>query len=288
MDVILTILVSAALLASVEAMPTVRNLEFFTGEDGVGVMDWTYALVAHIALMMAIDPEHFNAAAHQVLFGIAHLRGTAQDWAMGRMAAGIPWADLQQFVTALREDFLGAVVVQNSRTQLRRLKQAQFHDLGKYVEAFRKLLRKIPNMADVEARDVFVEGLYSNYFAEVDRAHPQTLEQAISEAQQAELRFQRTREHSRAAQSRVGRGGGWVEPENQPEPMELGAVEAELSAMSMRDKCWLCYKPGHYHEDCPNTNQVYCQLCFGQGHEALKCHAYTVQPAVKGRKSKGK
>jgi hypothetical protein len=99
MHTILTILVIGALLACVNAMPTVRNLELFTGEDGVGVMDWTYSLMAHIAYMMATDPEHFNAAANQVLFAVAHLRGTAQDWAMGLMGAGIPWVNVKAGVT---------------------------------------------------------------------------------------------------------------------------------------------------------------------------------------------
>lgn len=137
MHTILTILVIGALLACVNAMPTVRNLELFTGEDGVGVMDWTYSLMAHIAYMMATDPEHFNAAANQVLFAVAHLRGTAQDWAMGLMGAGMPWVNVQQFVTAIREAFLGEAVVQNSRAQLRRTKHFQFTTLDKYIEALK-------------------------------------------------------------------------------------------------------------------------------------------------------
>lgn len=258
----------------------------------MGVMDWTYSLMAHIAYMMATDPEHFNAAANQVLFAVAHLRGTAQDWAMGLMGAGMPWVNVQQFVAAIREAFLGEAVVQTSRAQLRRTKHYQFPTLDKYIEAFRKLLRKIPDMAGVEARDLFMEGLNNNHYAEVDRVHPQTLEAAIAEAQQAELRFQRARAHADpptapapAPTAPIGRQ--WFN--DQAVPMELGAVAAaKLAALSMGDKCWLCYKPGHFHEDCPNVNQVFCQLCFGRGHEALKCHAYTVQPAIRGRRSKGK
>lgn len=291
MTMILTILVLGALLACADAMPTVRNLEFFTGEDGMGVMDWTYALVAHIAMMVAMDPEHFNAAATQVLFAIAHLRGAAQDWAMGLMGAGVPWANLQQFVAAVRAAYLGDAVVETSRALLRRTKHCQFLTLEKYIETFRKLVRRIPNMADVEARDLFMEGLNNDHYAEVDRVHPQTLEAAIAEAQQAELRFQRARAHADTATAPAPAPSapfGRAIFNDQAVPMELGAIAAGLAALSARDKCWLCYKPGHFHEECPNVNQVFCQLCFGQGHEAQKCRAYTVQPAVKGRKYKGK
>jgi hypothetical protein len=238
-------------------------------------MDWTQALLSHIALMIIIDPDHFNQAMTQIMYAVSRLRGTAADWAAGQMPGMVPpWPTVPDFVTGLRNAFLGESAVDKARQEIYHLQQASFPSLAEYIKAFRRLLRQIPNMGDVDARDLFIKQLNNAFYAEVIRARPQTLEAAIAAAHAADVTFRRLQGHADAPPAATSSTAGYGHNNDQAAPMELGAIAAQLSAMIGRDKCWLCYKPGHYHGDCPNLSQVHCRLCFAAGHEAHKCRAF--------------
>jgi hypothetical protein len=143
-----------------------------------------------------------------VRFAGGFMRGAARDWHTTLAPQPADWASL---VLALRARFQPVNSAENARAKLLALSQGK-QSVNDYIDAFRRLLVRVPTMSDDDRFHQFRRGLRPAIALQIDMQGITTLDAAITRAAQIGGRL----ENAQAASSGSNSGSA---------PMELDNIE---------------------------------------------------------------
>lgn len=125
--------------------------------------------------------QWYNLAAAEVnRFAAGFMRGAARDWLNTLALQPADWAAL---VAALRARFQPVNSAENARTKLLALMQGK-QSVNDYIDAFRRLLVRVPTMSDDDRFHQFRRGLRPAIALQIDMQGITTLDAAITRAAQ--------------------------------------------------------------------------------------------------------
>jgi hypothetical protein len=119
-------------------------------------------------------------AAEITRFAAGFMRGPARDWFNSLAPQPTDWAAL---TLALRSRFQPVNSAENARTKLLALTQGK-QSVNDYIDAFRRLLVRVPTMGDDDRFHLFRRGLRSAIALQIDMQGITTLDAAITRAAQ--------------------------------------------------------------------------------------------------------
>jgi hypothetical protein len=244
------------------------NLPPFHGKAGENVSTWIFQV-----------GEIFDARGILHARRLHYIAGCLKDAALhwyqnqcARTTPNAPYADLQAFITAIKDAFQPPHFQQVLRRQLKALKQAK--DVQEYVFNFRNLIGQIEGMGKLDQVSHFIDGLKHATQVEVNYRAPEAIKDAIKIAVTYDTarfglgRVQPTSSYSNSATSRPSYpnrdNGGY-------RPIELDAVERtgpgarrlpgrltpeQRDNLRREGRCFYCRETGHVANVCPaKTNR---------------------------------
>ena len=150
-------------------------------------------------------------AAEVTRFAGGFMRGAARDWLTTLAPQPADWAAL---VLALRARFQPVNSAENARTKLLALSQGK-QSVNDYIDAFRRLLVRVPTMGDDDRFHLFRRGLRPAIALQIDMQGITTLDAAIMRAAQIGGRLEGAAASSSSSSSSSGSNA----------PMELDNIE---------------------------------------------------------------
>lgn len=152
-------------------------------------------------------------AAEVARFAAGFMRGAARDWHVTLAPQPADWPSL---VLALRARFQPVNSAESARTKLLALVQGK-QSVNDYIDAFRRLLVRVPTMSDDDRFHQFRRGLRPAIALQIDMQGITTLDAAITRAAQIGGRLEGAQAASSSSGSGSSSGAG--------APMELDNIE---------------------------------------------------------------
>jgi hypothetical protein len=155
----------------------------YNGTTAVNAETWLFQMEQYLKAAGVDDDQQRIAVA------VSYLRELASQWWINRAEIRRDAPQLwTTFKAAVRERFQPVSASRTARAALRSLQQGN-ESVAEYQAQFYKLIQLINDMNEADQIEHFLLGLRSSIAAEVDRCNPQTLQQAMIEAQKTETRF---------------------------------------------------------------------------------------------------
>ncbi|CAI5711096.1 unnamed protein product [Peronospora effusa] len=204
----------------------------------------------------AIEACRIDDDAMKVKFAMSNLAGRAKAWALGlKLHDPYVFPTYDVFKARLKHTFEPPRAEFRARAELLDLKQGK-RDIHAYAQHVRYLVSCIVlNPIDEHTQvTVFIKGLTDGPVkTHLFRLELESLDQAISAAEQEDFSLQQAHVHSGSYRPpRRQEGGG-------PEPMDLSYVESERPrspGYKRLQKCNRCQKLGHYAYECSAPRPV--------------------------------
>ena len=257
--------------------------DMFDGRSLKSIDQWLFVMEQYFTITSTGNDLWVNICS-------SYLRGSAATWwrkfyqDAEKNKQEITWTS---FKTSLLQRFKPIEAPKTARTALDSLKQTR--SVSEYCDVFLRLIQLIDDMSSAEQLHCFIRGLRANVGREVDMFQPKTLEDAMSIATRADLRFKTFSTPSRDFSS-FNRSSGErrnfnhaLSSQSSAVPMELGVMEDVLSSMenaevnaafapgnqrrmtndlnrdeydrlSREKKCFRCRMVGHYARNCTNRS----------------------------------
>lgn len=150
----------------------------FTGQGGMSVEEWVDDLVK------ALDFYHITEA-EKVETAVMLLKGPAAHWWKTLVTKGEATDSFAEFLVKLKEMFQPISQVDKARAALDHCVQGK-RNVQMYTNAFRVLVQFLPAMDEGDQKHRYITNLNDGLRAEVLKAKPKTLEDAIHAAVSAE------------------------------------------------------------------------------------------------------
>lgn len=168
-----------------------RAMPDYTGAgDKLGVQQWLAELYTQVDYYTTFG--RLGGELEKVMWASGHLLEGARDWwqseKMGKKVKSI-----EEFYTAVREQFQGAADDTLARAELQRVKKKAGESVYEYANGVQRILTRVPDM-DMRSRvQWFCNGLPVEYQLEVNLKKGYTLQDAITIATQFEAAHKVTR-----------------------------------------------------------------------------------------------
>ena len=204
----------------------------------------------------AIEARRIDDDAMKVKFAMSNLAGRAKAWALGlKLHDPYVFPTYDVFKARLKQTFEPPRAEFRARAELLDLKQGK-RDIHAYAQHVRYLVSCIVlNPIDEHTQvTVFIKGLTDGPVkTHLFRLELESLDQAISAAEQEDFSLQQAHVHSGSYRPPRRQDGGG------PEPMDLSYVESERPrspGYKRAQKCNRCQKMGHYAYECSAPRPV--------------------------------
>jgi len=223
----------------------------FSGDSEEDPATWLFACEQHFDLYAIGSPLRVSLASTQ-------LRGSALLWwrlhrQTAAQGACDPITTWPEFCSALQRQFSPIDPTTTARNSLYKLTQRG--SVVAYVDEFRKLVLRIPDLSVEERVNRFINGLRQHIRTQVALQEPKALDEAIRLADICD------RVMSAPTGSRAPRQERRIEPisSSDPDAMQVDAVALQPLTPQQREQlrrtggCFRCRKVGHVARDCPRT-----------------------------------
>lgn len=207
----------------------------------------------------------------RVQFAVAFLRETASIWWCSVMREPNVPNQWEAFKAQFLDRFRPVEAARTARVALLSLKQ--HGSVADYTNAFLRQLNLIPDMAQADQIQTYLQGLQPHIWTEVDFKNPTTLNEAMNYAQRADLRRASRRRVFPAFSSRPSLDARPTWHASRPTaaqqsvPMELGHVSA--------------YDQGEGYDSYEEQGTVESQAEAGGAAQGSQLHAFASRPAAR-------
>lgn len=163
----------------------------FTGNNrDINVESWLWEMVQYLDTCDVADNNRINVARN-------YLKQTAQQWWYNQCHSVNCPTTWDQFAIALRNRFQPVAASRVARSQLHSISQGKM-SLSDYCSKFFSLLNLIPDMAEADQLQYFINGLNRDLQLDVVRSDPHTLQDAMMTAQRMDTVFQLQKNYSKS------------------------------------------------------------------------------------------
>lgn len=221
----------------------------FHGRTGESAADWLEALATYLDAAGCEEEK-------RVLLASTLLRGSALEWFnLRKRTEEELTSSWDTFSAELKGYFDPFDKAQSARDSLYKLHHRK-GPLRDHLSQFQKLLLRVPTMAEEDKVHLFTNSLQGRVRSHVFLHDPQTLDDAMQYALQAD------RAAGRGGGTELSTGGGGGKAQ-QGDPMELGAAKGRKGSGRKDGKCNYCGKFGHWAAEC--KKKKYDQKKQGNG-----------------------
>lgn len=164
----------------------------YDGKPYSNIDTWCYYMQAYLRANAATLPDEES----RVDCAAAHLSESAATWFvhLAEFEHTKP-ATWEAFKAALKERFQPIAATRTARANLRSLQQGN-KSVQEYTDAFYKQIQLLPNMEEEGKLEAYMVGLRPNIEREVDLRNPNTLQEAMTYAQGADIRARNRSNHN--------------------------------------------------------------------------------------------
>jgi hypothetical protein len=152
----------------------------FTGHnDGINVEIWLFEMVQYLDTTGVADNQRINVVRN-------YLKNGASTWWVSLCKANKQPRTWNEFVESIKLRFQPIEAGRIARAQLRSVSQNQL-PVTEYINKFQSILNSIPDMADADQVQYFLDGLQLGIQREVAMHDPKTLQEAMIKAQKLDV-----------------------------------------------------------------------------------------------------
>ena len=212
-----------------------------------------HTVVNYISLVQVIKPAVLVGEEEVVAFASTLLTGSAANWWYIVCQINEEPHTFQEFVNALRAEFIPLDHIRRARNYLSRLRQISSVSVN--LSQFRNATIPITGIIDDEKLDLFLFGLKTDIQVEVLKADPKTFDDAAYKALCIDSAMFSVRKYQSYFVNRFQSSSSFKSSPT-PTKMEIGNIRSKGVGSSMSNKfeqrkeditnnaCFTCHKPG--------------------------------------------